>query len=154
MQHDSPDFPPIFRIDVSADSTDCTGEDADATVFLLRQIAVGQQRQNDLLEELIQQTGAAQRQRASELGQWKESNPDLARSCRVAAEKLSRVQAEFLRNLTDEIHENEEHMLDGEFMLNEFVDRFGPRLAHLNGVLQVLTQLSSIPVAATSPSET
>jgi len=32
--------------------------------------------------------------------------------------------------------------MDGEFMLNEFVDRFGPRLAHLNGVLQVLSQLS------------
>jgi hypothetical protein len=28
-------------------------------------------------------------------------------------------------------------------MLNEFVDRFGPRLAHLNGVLQVLAQLSA-----------
>jgi hypothetical protein len=28
-------------------------------------------------------------------------------------------------------------------MLNEFVDRFGPRLAHLNGVLQVLAQLGS-----------
>ena len=30
---------------------------------------------------------------------------------------------------------------------NEFVDRYGPRLAHLNGVLQVLSQLSSIPTA-------
>jgi hypothetical protein len=27
--------------------------------------------------------------------------------------------------------------------LSEFVDRYGPRLAHLNGVLQVLAQLSS-----------
>jgi hypothetical protein len=30
-------------------------------------------------------------------------------------------------------------------MLNEFVDRFGPRLAHLNGVLQVLSQLGATP---------
>jgi hypothetical protein len=29
-------------------------------------------------------------------------------------------------------------------MLTEFVDRFGPRLAHLNGVIQVLSQLSSM----------
>jgi hypothetical protein len=29
-------------------------------------------------------------------------------------------------------------------MLNEFVDRFGPRIAHLNGLLQVLSQLSAI----------
>ena len=33
--------------------------------------------------------------------------------------------------------------VEGEYMLNEFVDRFGPRLAHLNGVLQVLAQLGS-----------
>ena len=33
-------------------------------------------------------------------------------------------------------------------MLNEFVDRFGPRLAHLNGVLQVLSQLSMINTPA------
>ena len=39
---------------------------------------------------------------------------------------------------------SEEALLDGEFMLNEFVDRFGPRLAHLNGVLQVLSQLSAM----------
>jgi hypothetical protein len=34
-------------------------------------------------------------------------------------------------------------MMDSDFVLSEFVDRFGPRLAHLNGVLQVLAQLSS-----------
>ena len=68
----------------------------------------------------------------------------LARCCRTAAETLSRVQTQFLRNLTAEVEDNEECLLDGEFMLNEFVDRYGPRLAHLNGVLQVLSQLSSM----------
>ena len=34
-------------------------------------------------------------------------------------------------------------------MLNEFVDRYGPRLAHLNGVLQILAQLASTPAANT-----
>ena len=45
---------------------------------------------------------------------------------------------------------SEEHLIEGEYMLNEFVDRFGPRLAHLNGVIQVLAQLSSAPAATTS----
>ena len=67
--------------------------------------------------------------------------PELARSCRDAAETLSRVQTQFLDNLTEEIRDSEESLSDSEFMLNEFVDRFGPRLAHLNGVLQVLPQL-------------
>ena len=75
----------------------------------------------------------------------------LARSCRLAAEALSKVQTEYLNSLTDEITDNYETLRDGEFMLNEFVDRFGPRLAHLNGLLQVLSQLSSTPSPANTP---
>lgn len=115
-------------------------------VPLLRQLLEAQDRQNELLEELVQQFGAAQRQRNAELNQWKQANPRLARDCRLAADTLSRVQTEFLATMTDEIKQNADALLDGEFMLNEFVDRFGPRLAHLNGALQVLTQLSSAPV--------
>jgi hypothetical protein len=65
----------------------------------------------------------------------------LARNCKQAAESLAQVQAEFLHNLTAEVEENADAMGDGEFVFNEFVDRFGPRLAHLNGVLQMLSQL-------------
>jgi len=112
---------------------------------LLRQLIAAQDRQNELLEELVNQMGAARQQRANELGQWKQANPQLARRCRAAAESFSRVQTEFLENLTREIDENVEGLLDGEFLLNEFVDRYGPRLAHLNSVLQTLSQLSSVP---------
>jgi hypothetical protein len=55
------------------------------------------------------------------------------------------VQIEYLQRMTDEINETSDDMVEGEFMLNEFVDRYGPRLAHLNGVIQVLAQLSSVP---------
>jgi len=149
MSHESNEFPPIFRIDVSADpsATPAAGnQNADATMIaLLRQLVVGQNKTNQLLEELVQQQNVSQRQRATELGQWKDANPDLARCCRSAAETLSRVQTEFLKSLTDEVVDNEDALMDGEFMFNEFVDRFGPRLAHLNGVLQVLSQLSTMP---------
>jgi hypothetical protein len=118
---------------------------------LLRQLVAGQDRQNELLEELVKMLGAAQRQRANELGQWKEANPHLARSCRLAAEALGRVQTEFLDGLTQEIAEQEELLAEGDFMLNEFVDRFGPRMAHLNGLLQVLSQLSATPNTANTP---
>lgn len=111
-------------------------------ISLLREMLAAHDRQNELLEELIGQMSSSQRQRANELGQWKQANPDLARSCRSAAEALSKVQTEYLVSLTQEINENYEVLRDGEFMLNEFVDRFGPRLAHLNGLLQVLSQLS------------
>ncbi len=123
-------------------------------VGLLRELLAAQDRQNELLEELVNQVGANQRQRANELGQWKQANPGLARACRTAAEALGRVQTEYLLSLTREINENCEALCDGEFMLNEFVDRFGPRLAHLNGLLQVLSQLSSTPNPTTPSGST
>lgn len=137
---------PLYsQIDVSHNSSSVSPSAAasEEQSRLLREILAGMDRQNELLEELVHQMTAAQRQRANELGQWKQANPGLARRCRMAAESLSRVQTEFLASLTAEVDDNFDALLDGEFMLNEFVDRYGPRLAHLNGVLQVLSQLSS-----------
>ena len=135
----------MFSIDVSAErgTTPGANNTGEAAVALLHQVVAAQQKQNQLLEKLVQATVSVQQQRTHELQQWKEANPRLAKACHRAAEKLSRVQTEFLETLTDEIDDNEEHLIEGEYMLNEFVDRFGPRLAHLNGVLQVLAQLGS-----------
>ena len=154
MQNDSQDISPIFRIDVTQSASEPqieNGKDQHQTTMtmLLEQLVVGQDRQNELLEEILEQLGSAQRQRSSELHNWKEANPVLARRCRKAAEALSEVQTEFLHNLTFDVQDNHENMMAGEFVLNEFVDRYGPRLAHLNGVLQLLSQLSGKP----APSE-
>lgn len=144
MSYEHEPISPMFRIDVSAETESSQTASNDRIVIeLLRQLVASQQQQNRLLEELVQQNVAANKQRANELQQWKNANPELARSCRQAAETLSRVQTQFLDQLTEEIADSEEHLIEGEYMLNEFVDRFGPRLAHLNGVLQVLAQLGS-----------
>ncbi len=133
----------VFSINVTASPSASTlpSDGSNALSVLLSQILEAQQRQCKLLEELLQATTAAQRTRNVELNQWKQANPHLARGCRIAAEKMAQVQSQFLENMTNEIAENAESMSDGDFMLYEFVDRFGPRLAHLNGVLQVLSQL-------------
>lgn len=110
---------------------------------LLRDILVAQDRQNELLEELVSHLASNHRQRTQEMANWKSSNPELSQKCRTAAETLGRVQTAFLEALADEVAATGDALADGEFMLGEFVDRFGPRLAHLNGILQVLAQLSS-----------
>lgn len=148
MARDPQDLSPVFRIDVtpgaSTSASVKSGKPAESEMTqLLKQLVEGQNRQNELLEDLVDQMSANQRQRAIELGNWRQANPILARRCRMAAEALSQVQTEFLENLTLEVKDNYENFLDGDFVLNEFVDRYGPRLAHLNGVLQVLSQLSS-----------
>lgn len=143
------DVSPMFRIDVgptSSGAANSTGGDtrvAMAMVELLQRVVAGQERQNQLLEELVRQSTAAQRQRTQELNQWRAANPRLAMACRRAAEALGRVQGEFLHQVTVEVQENEDHLADGDFVLQEFVDRFGPRMAHLNGILQVLSQLGA-----------
>ena len=147
MTHESQDISPVFRIDVAQSASDPAIGNANSgqseMIALLHQLVVGQERQNEILEDLVDQMGASQRQRANELHQWKDANPLLARRCRAAAEALSQVQTEFLQNLTVEVNDSYEDMLDSDFVLNEFVDRYGPRLAHLNGVLQLLAQLSA-----------
>ena len=153
MQNDSQDISPIFRIDVTQGASEPQIETAadqhQANVtMLLEQLVVGQDRQNELLEEMVEQMGATQRQRSHELHNWKEANPILAKRCRAAAEALSQVQTEFLHNITGEVQDSYENMLDSDFVMNEFVDRYGPRLAHLNGVLQLLSQLSGRPANA------
>ena len=146
MAHESRNLHPVFHIDVTQSASEpLVGHEQSEKsemIALLHQLVVGQDRQNELLEEVVDQLSANQRQRVSELKQWKDANPLLARRCRAAAEALSQVQTEFLQNLTVDVSDNFEDMLDSDFVLNEFVDRYGPRLAHLNGVLQLLSQLS------------
>ncbi len=140
---------PMFHIDVTPDPAPAKPRsNENVVVALLSELLSQQKQQNKLLEDLLQQTSANQKQRSHEIGQWKEANPYLSENCRTAAETLSKVQTAFLAKLTDEIAEYEDCLLDGEFMLNEFIDRYGPRLAHLNGVLQVLSQLSTAETPA------
>jgi hypothetical protein len=155
MSHESPRTrPPLFsQIDVTPTNYPTTPggrQDLEQT-RILREILSAQDRQNELLEELVNQFNQGQKQRSNELGQWKQANPRLAHNCRTAAEALGKVQTEFLESLTTEINENYENLVEGEFMLNEFVDRFGPRMAHLNGLLQVLSQLSATPNPTGTP---
>jgi exonuclease VII large subunit len=149
MSQDPQNLSPMFRIDVSAEAAGSaanSGRPEDTLmvatlVALMRQMIQHQEKQNQLLEQLISSTNQMQKQRQTELQQWKEANPHLAKACRKAADTLSRVQTQFLESMTEEIAENQEELLDGEFVLQEFVDKYGPRLAHLNGLLQVVAQL-------------
>ncbi len=156
MSQDPRQFSPMFSIDVSADgSTPANQGKIDANeliVTLLRQMVENQKRELKLLEDISGHLVSAQKQRQTELTLWKEANPVLSNNCRVATETLAKVQTQFLQSLTEDVAFNEENLVDSDYMLNEFVDRYGPRLAHLNGVLQVLSTLSSSgPAPSTTP---
>jgi hypothetical protein len=144
--------PPLFsQVDVStATHAHPIMSSREEQTELLREVLSAQDRTNELLEDLSGVLAANQKQRANELNQWRNAHPALASACREAAEALTRVQIEYLERMTEEINDTSDDMVEGEFLLNEFVDRYGPRLAHLNGVIQVLAQLSSVPNPANS----
>jgi hypothetical protein len=117
--------------------------DAAETNRLLRDIATMQHRSCELLAELVNQVSLQQRQRTAELKAWKEANPKLAASCRQAADSLSKVHLEFLSSIANEACDNADSFGESDYALGDFLDRFGPRLAHFNGVLQLLSQLGT-----------
>lgn len=144
MQDDSLFF---TQVDISAAAPAAgrptpTGDLAE-TNGLLRELVGESRKQNDLLLEILAQVSLQHRQRAAELKAWKEANPQLAKSCRQAAESLARVHTEFLSSIAQEAADNAEDFSDSEYALGEFIDRYGPRLAHFNGVLQLFAQLGA-----------
>jgi len=151
------DRPPVFtQLDISANSVTAgpnsvLGGDAGETNRLLRDMIALQMKSCELLSELVNQVSLQQRQRVAELKAWKEANPELAKSCRQAAESLSKVHTEFLAGIARDAAENAEDFADSEYALGEFIDRYGPRLAHFNGVLQLFAQLGA-PLPPSSPS--
>jgi hypothetical protein len=147
MSQDPRLFSPMFSIDVCTDAhTAAVSNKIDANeliVNLLKQLVEGQQQELKLLQEIAHWTGLSHKQRQHEINQWKETNPDLARNCRHASEALVKVQNDYIHKLTEEAVDSHETMMDSEYMLQEFVDRFGPRMAHLGGVLHMVSSLSA-----------
>ncbi len=140
-----PKYELVNSIDVNAGTITQHADSQSEFTALVRQLLVAQTRQNELLQEVVDCLNAGQRQRAAELSQWKEANPGLAKSCRVAADCLGKMQTEFLSSLTFEINDNFENLQDSEFLMHEFFDKYGPRVAHLNALLQTLSVLGSVP---------
>lgn len=162
MANDPSPMASVFSIDVSASepasnqpmtapspaSPPKASEVGTALIGLTRQLIEMQTRQNVLLEQLLQinkqvlQSGnQANAQRQTELNQWRNAHPHLVKSCRSALEALSEVQLDFLQTLADEVEEGRDTLGESEYAFNDFLDRYGPRMAHLNGILQVLGQL-------------
>ncbi len=150
------DGPPVFtQFEISASSVasgsnPALNADPNETNRLLRDMIALQMKSCELLAELVNQVSLQQRQRVAELKAWKEANPELAASCRQAAESLSKVHTEFLASIARDAAENAEDFTDSEYALGEFIDRYGPRLAHFNGVLQLFAQLGA-PLPQTGP---
>ncbi len=135
----------VGSIDVGAETISQYSDQKTEFSELMRQLISVQTKQNELLQEVVDQLGAAQRQRNAELAQWKRANPVLANSCKMAADSLGKIQTDFLTSLAYEVDDNFEELKDNEYLLNEFFDKYGSRIIHLNTILQTLSILGNAP---------
>ena len=110
---------------------------------LQRQTLELQRQQLELTREVTQVNREQRARQIAELERWQAGHDPVLESCRESLTQLEQVHAALMGELTNHVHENYENLVDGEYALTDFVDRFGPRLAHLNTMLAVLRPLAA-----------
>jgi hypothetical protein len=110
---------------------------------LQRQMLEMQRQQLELTREVTQVNREQRQRQMSELERWQQGHEHVIDGCRESLGHLEQVHAALMGELANYVRENYENLLDGEYALTDFVDRFGPRLAHLNTMLAVLRPLAA-----------
>jgi hypothetical protein len=111
------------------------------TVDLLRQILEVQKEQLNQLRASTAAHDMGSRWRAF-LTRWQEEFPDLSSGCRKALPALERAYGKLIADLTELLCESGDEALDNDFALQEFLDRYGMRLAQLGTILNLVGPLA------------
>jgi hypothetical protein len=119
------------------------------TVELLRQLLEIQREQLGLLRTSAAAHDASSRWRAF-LARWREDFPGLGGSCREALLILEKTYGAVLAELVEYLRENGGG-LETDFALQEFLDRFGMRLAQLGTILNLVAPLAEASSQGESP---
>ncbi|HMB06484.1 MAG TPA: hypothetical protein VKP69_22460 [Isosphaeraceae bacterium] len=110
---------------------------------LQTQILDVQRQQLELAREAAQISREQRARQLAELERWQTGHEPVLEHCRESLANLEQIHAALMGELANYVTENHENLIDGEFALTDFVDRFGPRLAHLNTMLAVLRPLAA-----------
>ena len=86
-------------------------------------------------------TNMAARWRAY-LSRWQDEFPGLSDGCRKAMPQLERCYGQLIRDLTEKLTGDEDSGLENDFALQEFLDRYGMRLAQLGTILNLVAPLA------------
>lgn len=135
-----------FQIDVTSAITTSvptappTAGTTPETVELLRQILEVQKEQLAYQKAAAAAHDMAARWRGF-LSRWQQEFPDLSEGCRKALPALERGYGQLIKDLTDRLNDDDEN-LDSDFALQEFLDRYGMRLAQLGTILNLVAPLA------------
>jgi uncharacterized protein YeaO (DUF488 family) len=115
-------------------------EPSTETIDLLRQMLDVQREQLNQLRANAAAHDMTSRWRAF-LQRWQEEFPLLGENCRKTMPILEQTYARLISDLTELCSSNEEP-LDNDFALQEFLDRYGMRLAQLGTILNLVAPLA------------
>jgi hypothetical protein len=135
-----------FQIDVTSALPPPTAEQPhpaapQETLEVLRQILEVQREQLAYQKAAAQAHDMSSRWRAF-LSRWKEEFPGLSEACKKALPALERTYGQLIVELTDHLNVDENDALDNDFTLQEFLDRYGMRLAQLGTILNLVGPLA------------
>ena len=108
---------------------------------LLRQILEVQREQLNQMRT----TAAAADHNAkwkSLLGKWEQEFPGLSNACKSATPMIEKAYWNLLFTMVQELSDSDGDALDGEFTLQDFLDRYAMRLMHLGHVLNSVGPLA------------
>ncbi len=113
------------------------------TVEIQKQILQNQQQQLELAKEATQVAREQRARQMAELERWQNGHERVIDQCRESLGQLEQVHSSLMGELVNYVSEHHENLLDGDYALTDFVDKFGPRLAHLNTMLAILRPLAA-----------
>jgi hypothetical protein len=76
------------------------------------------------------------------LSRWQEDFPGLGDACKHVVPILERTYGQLVTELAQHLRENGGDTLDNDFTLQEFLDRYGMRLAQLGTILNLVGPLA------------
>lgn len=131
---DSPLFAPSARV------PDGVAPGGGEVAELLRQVVELQREQLGVARAQAAAHDAAARWRPF-LARWESEFPGVGGACRRVLPSVERAYLGLVQDLTERL-ESADAELDSEFALQEFLDRYGVRLAQLGAVLGALGPLA------------
>jgi len=117
---------------------------------LLRQLIGLQQEQIGLLKTQVANQDNSSRWR-SFLARWEQEFPNIGSACKQSLPVLERTYLSLIRDLTERVNSSDGDALDDEFILSEFLDRFGIRLGQMGNILSQLAPLAEAAPAEPGP---
>ena len=143
MSHAVPEEPMQFQFDVTSVPTPAPANPpmGNTAEELLRQILEVQREHLNHLRN----AAAAQDHNArwrSLLGKWEQEFPGLTEACKAATPLVEKAYWNLLFTMVQELADNGGDTLDGDFSLQDFLDRYALKLMHLGHVLNSVGPLA------------